>query len=607
MLRTVRHLRFSQLAHRLHYRARRAIWERRSEATDARYRQRAAELCLPRFDHPGLLRLAELYCGRTSAETSLRRARDALEGRFEFLNVKREFAREVDWYRADLDQGTRLWKTQLHEFPYAVDLARAHAQSGDAVFRKRFFELARSWREASPIGRPGFALDCWNARAVARRLVSWAVAGSLLRLEQGDPDADFLGRELAVHALFLADNLEWDLRANHLLSDLTALTSANVLLGCAPAAQELLRQQLDEQILADGCHEERVPLYHAMALQELVEARAVLGSEAPSWLSEQIARMAAFLSELLPEDGRLPLLGDSFHGEIDVWRVLEEAEAAGRAPEPRVVAGASGLVVLRAGHAHLVVRGGAHGPDHQLGHAHADGLSFELSVGPERVVTDTGTPTYDPGPARERARSTAAHNTVQVDGEEQIEAWGSFRVARRSRGWVEGLGDFEGLRWLQLAHAGWRWLPGRPLHRRLLALGESALLVLDTVQGGGEHVLRSALHLHPDRPAGARAYPLGGSAAAIAAPLHERFNETREATEVFQETNAQLPWVGGWLVLFDAGTQAPDIELRAEEGVSFVRCRHPSFNWQLRWRPGAAQMPDSVEFSRCSASDPSAT
>ena len=41
---------------------------------------------------------------------------------------------------------------------------------------------ARSRRVASPIERPDFALESWNARAVANRLVHWAVAGHVLRL-----------------------------------------------------------------------------------------------------------------------------------------------------------------------------------------------------------------------------------------------------------------------------------------------------------------------------------------------------------------------------------------------------------------------------------------
>jgi uncharacterized heparinase superfamily protein len=220
----VAHLRPGQIAHRLRYTLRRALWERRGAAIDARYRDRAARLGPARWDHPGIAAVAAFRAGRIDEASS--RARDALDGRFTFLGECREMGRDVAWFRPDLDAGTRLWKTHLHEFAYAEDLARAATASGDAAYRERFFALARSWRDAAPIGCPGFALDAWNARAVATRMVHWTVAASILRLRAGDSDADWLGRELAVHALFLRDNLELDLLGNHLLRDAVGLVFA---------------------------------------------------------------------------------------------------------------------------------------------------------------------------------------------------------------------------------------------------------------------------------------------------------------------------------------------------------------------------------------------
>lgn len=596
-LRTVVHLRPEQVWHRGRLALRRAWWSRDAARVESRYARRAASVAAPHFRSEPLARLAALRVARSRDEASEAVARDALAGRFRFLSVTRELGREVDWYRPDLDTGTRLWKTLLHEFPYAIDLARAHVDTGEAAFRERLFELARSWRRASPIARPGFALDCWNARAVARRLLNWSVAGAVLQLEPGDPDAEFLGRELAVHVLFLRDNLEWDLRGNHLLSDLTALAIGHELLGCAPEALDLLRRQLAEQVLADGCHEELVPMYHAVALQELVELRAVLGERRLAWLDDAVSRMAGFLAYLLPEDGALPLLGDTFHGEVEPRRLLAEAGSAQAAPSPEVAARASGLVVLRAGEAHAVVRAGRHGPDHQMGHAHGDGLSFELSLGRQRIVTDTGTPTYDAGDERSRARSTAAHNTVQIDAAEQIEAWGSFRVGRRGRGRLEGRGEAKGWQWLELAHSGFSWLPGRPLHRRLLALSASALLVLDRVEGDGRHRLRSALHLHPERPPGPAVFALGSEAREQEVSLHERFNESRPATARFLEAEAELPWASGWLVLFAAASEPPQLELRESEGALRLRCVQETAGFALEWRPAGGPRP-RVAFER---------
>jgi uncharacterized heparinase superfamily protein len=512
-------------------------------------------------------------------------ARDALAGRFSFHGTTRELGIEVDWYRADLDEGTRLWKTLLHEFSYGIDLARAARSSGDSSFSERLENLLASWSGASPIGLPGFARDVWNARAVSTRLVNWAVAASILDLRPEDPSAALLRSQLAVHAVFLRDNLELDLRGNHLLRDYVGLIFADALLGSSPDALGMLRAELAEQVLPDGCHVERSPLYHAVVLQDLIECRALLGAETPDWLEDAIARMAGFLAHLLPPSGDLPLLGDSWRGEIAPGRILEEA-GNGTPPMAGVPERSSGLVVLRRGGTHAIIRAGAHGPDYQLGHAHADGLSFELYRGRSCTISDTGTGTYDAGPSRSRIRSTAAHNTLQLDGQEQLEAWGSFRVGRRGRGRVRDRGSNDHWEWVWGIHDGYRWLPGRPIHQRLLAVSDEAVIALDTVTGAGRHRIRNAIHLHPDLPSDwGEIAALRGEVQRIEVPLHERFNDCRPMTELFVEDESQLPWLGGWALIFEPAEAPAQIELR-ETGSGVVLhwdrgSRAIELNWDL--------------------------
>jgi uncharacterized heparinase superfamily protein len=476
-VRSAAHLRPGQIAHRLRYTLRRALWERRGAAIDARYRDRAARLGPARWDHPGIAAVAAFRAGRIDEASS--RARDALDGRFTFLGECREMGRDVAWFRPDLDAGTRLWKTHLHEFAYAEDLARAATASGDAAYRERFFALARSWRDAAPIGCPGFALDAWNARAVATRMVHWAVAASILGLRAGDSDADWLGRELAVHALFLRDNLELDLLGNHLLRDAVGLVFAQELLGAVPDAMSQLERQVEEQVLPDGCHVERAPMYHGICLGDLIEVQLLLGDRAPGWLSDAVSRMAGFLEAIALGDGDIPLLGDGWRGEVDCAALMHAARRSGPPTPPDAPERHSGIVALRSGDLRLVLRAGPHGPDHQLGHAHADLLSFDLSSGTRRVVTDTGTSLYDPGPERMYLRSTAAHSTIRIDAREQLEAWGSFRVGRRGRAWVETRGSDGPWQWVSASHDAYKGLAGRPMHHRLFLVGAGRALVLD--------------------------------------------------------------------------------------------------------------------------------
>ena len=44
-------------------------------------------------------------------------------------------------------------------------------------------------------------------------------------------------------------------------------------------------RQVAEQILPDGCHVERAPMYHAVCLKDLIEVQLLLGAASPVWLA----------------------------------------------------------------------------------------------------------------------------------------------------------------------------------------------------------------------------------------------------------------------------------------------------------------------------------
>jgi uncharacterized heparinase superfamily protein len=130
-------------------------------------------------------------------------------------------------------------------------------------------------------------------------------------------------------------------------------------------------------------------------------------------------------------------------------------------------------------------------------HAHADALSFEMSFSGRRVFVNSGTSEYGLGAERLRQRGTAAHNTLEIDGENSSEVWAGFRVARRSRARLLRA-QAEGLVLCVVGeHDGYRRLPGRNVHRRSWKLSERELLIEDSIKGR----FRSAkcyFHLHPE-------------------------------------------------------------------------------------------------------------
>ncbi len=580
--RTIRPLRPVQLWFRVQRVAQRRWAAQNPERLDRRYRTRAASGHVA-WEHPGLAALAAARVTRRGQDDPRRTADAARDGRFTLLGETVALGRPVPWDRPDLLHRL-LWKTHLHEFPYALDLALAARESSDAGSARDLFGLAREWVDAEPIGRRGASQVAWNERVVATRLMHWAVAGSLLGLRAGDPDADWLGREIVRHALFLRDHLALDLQANHLFRDCVALVFAHELSGCAPDGLALLEHEVREQILPDGAHYEGSAMYHAVCLADLIDLQILLGERAPTWITDAVRRGGGFLESILLGDGDIPLLGDAWRGEVEPGVLIEQARAAaGSLEPPREPERWSGLVRLERGPVRAVLRAGPHGPDHQLGHAHADLLSFDLSYGAQRIITDTGTGMYAAGPAREWLRSTAAHNTVQLDGEELLEAWSSFRSGRRGRARCHGRGEAAGFVWLHASHDGWRWLRGAPVHHRLLAVHAEAVLVLDALLGGGAHHLTSRLHVHPDARADAwRVDSLAGAIERGTGPFHERFGETREAPILTIEQHAELPWLGGFWLRFGS-TASPSARIALDGDTAYAEIRERDAQIRIRW------------------------
>jgi hypothetical protein len=155
----------------------------------------------------------------------------------------------------------------------------------------------------------------------------------------------------------------------------------------------------------------------------------------------------------------------------------------------------------------LLFDGGEIGPDYQPGHSHADTLSFELSLNGRRVIVDSGTSTYAAGADRDRQRSTSAHNTIVIDGMNQTECWGAFRVARRARplGFLlESLGSEVAV---EAGHDGYRRLADPVIHRRRIVMSAFGISVRDTIEATATHRVDIAWHFHPRL----RVHPLGSN------------------------------------------------------------------------------------------------
>ena len=175
--------------------------------------------------------------------------------------------------------------------------------------------------------------------------------------------------------------------------------------------------------------------------------------------------MRGWLGAVLTPAGDVPLLNDGFPVSAELLAALRPAAPPAA---PLQVLPDTGLARAAAGGWHLLADVGPPCPRELPAHAHADTLGCLVHVDSEPLLVDTGTSTYAPGPVRDHERSTAAHNTVEVDGRDSTEVWGAFRAGRRAR--VRGVsadaGASTGVVTIEAPTTATGSLPGRPLHHR---------------------------------------------------------------------------------------------------------------------------------------------
>lgn len=389
---------------------------------------------------------------------------------------------------AEIDPAiSHLWRYHVHYF----DDLRAVDAASRTTWQRNWIA---DWLAQCP---PGTA-NAWDPYPTSLRIVNW-----LKWAWRGGPLSDAAWQSLAVQTRWLAQDLEYHLLGNHLLANAKALVFA----GCAFGGDEgdrwlrtglqIYREQLPEQILGDGGHFELSPMYHAIILEDLLDVWNLAhasGDELPvfrqavrTW-EETIQRMRQWLAAMTHPDGSLAHFNDCTQGQSATTRELEDyALRLGFAPLPPLGAGvtpllASGYVRCQLGEAVLILDAGEIGPAYLPGHAHADTLSFELSLGQVRALVNSGISCYGISEERLAQRGTAAHNTVVVNDADSSEVWSGFRVARRASITECEIEESSAERIrIRAAHDGYRRLHKSIVHRRVWTLESGRLLIEDEV------------------------------------------------------------------------------------------------------------------------------
>lgn len=326
-----------------------------------------------------------------------------------------------------------------------------------------------------------------------------------------------LSRSLYLQTRWLFKNIEYHILGNHIFSNAKALIFAGIFFDSIEAkdwlkkGKDILSHELSEQILRDGGHFERSPMYHSLFLEDLLDIYYMLHNSDLQYssfdhkllkrLSHHIRKMFKWLSSMCHPDGDISFFNDSalkvapklsnlikYASEINIYIDIDDHSSWLKE---------SGYVRLENKFATVIIDIAPVGADYIPGHAHADTLSFELSLNDKRILVNSGISTYESNEMRYFQRGTTAHNTLSIDENNSSEVWSSFRLADRAQPINPKVYFNESYSSVNCSHNGFRKLKNSPTHNRKWIMNKSKLVIKDFLDVHSSNS-KAYFHFHPD-------------------------------------------------------------------------------------------------------------
>jgi hypothetical protein len=410
---------------------------------------------------------------------------EILKGNFCFSNEKNTLGNPIDWNPKLMKPACNL---HIHFFNFLY-----------LLHDNEKIEICRSWINYHTIGQG----NAQYPYAASLRICSW------IRCKVND---QIVNESLYTQAAFLYRNNEFYVPANHYLENAKALIFAGLYFNGAGESNKwlqkglrILKKEIPIQVLEDGGYYERTFTYQRIAFQILLDVINILPDKYPEKKKfiNTAKKMADFYLSILHPDKNIALFSDSILDKINQPEIiLNYAEKVIKySPVEKNNFYSTGYFRYKTDDIFFIIDGGIISPDRIPGHGHADIFSYELSVNDDRIIIDSGVSTYTEGKSRDYCRSTRAHNTVCVDGKNQAELWGSFRVGRRfephdvkteiQNEYYKFSGFFDGFS---------KMIGDNIVHYRIVEIfsKEKKIIIKDEVKGIGNHLVESMIHLHPE-------------------------------------------------------------------------------------------------------------
>jgi hypothetical protein len=362
---------------------------------------------------------------------------------------------------------------ELSRCQHFTTLGQAYWLTGDERYAQEFVDEVSDWIERNPWA---YGVNWACAMDVALRAVSWIWGFHFFAGSAACRSRAFRGvflRALYMHGEYIAGHLErGEVNGNHYLSDAAGLVFVGAFFrGTAKGrrwlaiGQEIVDSEIFKQTSEDGVDFEKSTAYHRLVLELFLTSRLLLernGAPPPIEWVGRLERMLEFVEAYIKPDGTIPLIGDADDGRVQklgvqgindhryllsagavlfgrsdfkraagsfadeaFWLLGPEAAdqfdalATATAPVGSKAFDGGGFYVLRTDRAHVFVDCGEVGMHGRGGHGHSDITSLEVWLDGMNLVTDCGAYLYTASREwRNRFRSTAFHNVVQVDDEE---------------------------------------------------------------------------------------------------------------------------------------------------------------------------------------------
>jgi uncharacterized heparinase superfamily protein len=207
-----------------------------------------------------------------------------------------------------------LWQFNLHYFDWVREVLTVAYQQGqiEGESLSQLKHLISDWINANPL----CSFDGWHPYTTSLRIVNSTLATRAIPL-LAEPE---VLTSLWFQVQYLHRHKEYFAGGNHLLENLRALIIGGLNFNhpqaeaIAKIALHQLSQQLALQILPDGGHYERSPMYHLIVLNLVAESVAGLrsaGWTVPETISEPLKRMLEFATKIRLSNGAYSLWNDA--------------------------------------------------------------------------------------------------------------------------------------------------------------------------------------------------------------------------------------------------------------------------------------------------------